>query len=51
MPTPSARALDGAKRFEPMDGRAMEERARVPFAHEGRWATLVASSLGDVAGG
>jgi hypothetical protein len=46
-----ALALDGAERFEPMEGRAMKEWARVPFAHEARWARLVASSLGYVAGG
>ena len=39
-----AMALDGAKLFEPMQGRPMKNRVQVPFIYKSQWKKFALSS-------
>lgn len=44
-----ALGLDGAKTFEPMEGRAMKEWVQIPFTHQGQWKKYALISSSSVA--
>lgn len=43
-PFSEAMALDGAKLFEPMEGRAMKEWVQVPFIYRSQWKKFALAS-------
>ncbi len=43
-----AMSLDGAKLFEPMEGRTMKEWVQIPFDYKDKWKTFALSSSKEV---
>ena len=44
-----ALGLEGAKVFEPMEGRPMKEWVQIPFIHADKWKRFVLKSVSSVA--
>jgi hypothetical protein len=44
-----ATALEGAKVFEPMEGRLMNGWVQIPFIHADKWKNFVLKSVSSVA--